>query len=67
MIDQSYGRVTRMDFLGPLIGARSESLINTAVGWKPDSPRVFLKQRPISYRIVVEAGKIENPVQDNNR
>jgi len=62
MIEQSYGRLTRMDFLGPLIGARSESLINAAVG----GDRILqkgLKKRPISTRIVVEAGEIENPVQ----
>ena len=43
MIEQSYGRLTRMNFLGPLIGARSESLINAAVGWRPDPPKGFKK------------------------
>jgi hypothetical protein len=34
MIEQSYGRFMRKDFLGPLIGARPESLREVAVGGK---------------------------------
>jgi integrase len=34
MIEQSYGRFMRKDFLGPLIGARPESLREPAVGGK---------------------------------
>ena len=46
MIEQSYGRFMRKDFLGPLIGARPESLRETAVGEKPDPPRGFRKKGP---------------------
>ena len=38
MIEQSYGRFMRKDFLGPLIGARPESLREPAVGGKTGPP-----------------------------
>jgi hypothetical protein len=38
MIEQSYGRYIRKDFLGPLIAARPESLPTVAVGGKTGPP-----------------------------
>ena len=38
MIEQSYGRFMRNEFLGPLIGAGPESLREAAVGGKTDPP-----------------------------
>jgi hypothetical protein len=38
MIEQSYGRYIRKDFLGPLIAARPKTLRKTAVGKKIGPP-----------------------------
>ena len=66
MIEQSYGRYIRKDFLGRLIAARPKTLRKTAVGRENRtanrSPRGgFGKKARISYRILVEAGGIEPP------
>jgi hypothetical protein len=65
MIEQSYGRYIRKDFLGPLIAARPKTLRKAAVGEKPGPPLGgFGKKARISYRIMVEAGGIEPPSED---
>jgi hypothetical protein len=56
MIEQSYGRYIRKDFLGPLIAARPKGLRAAAAGGKPAPQRGYGKKARIYYRIVVEAG-----------
>ena len=46
MIEQSYGRFMRKDFLGPLIGARPESIREAAVGGKTGPPKGVSEKRP---------------------
>ena len=50
MIEHSYGKFMRKEFLGPLVGARPKSLREAAIGEKtgpqPDPPRVFRKKGP---------------------
>jgi hypothetical protein len=59
MIEQSYGRYIRKDFLGPLIAARPKGLRAAAAGGKTGPQRRYGKKARIYYRIVVEAGAIK--------
>jgi len=62
MIEQSYGRYIRKDFLGPLIAARPKSLRRVAAAGENRTPLGgFGKKAGISKRILVEAGGIEPP------
>jgi hypothetical protein len=66
LIEQSYGRFMRKDFLEPLIGARPVSLGEAAVGGKTGAltgpPKgVSEKNARISWRTLVEARGIEPP------
>ena len=70
MIEQSYGRYIRKDFLGPLIAAHPKSLRRVAAGGKNRTPNRtplggFGKKAGISKRILVEAGGIEPPSEDS--
>jgi hypothetical protein len=59
MIEQSYGRYVRKDFLGPLIAARPKTLRKIAVGKKTGPPTGppwgFCEKGTNFYRILVEA------------
>jgi hypothetical protein len=46
MIEQSYGRYIRKDFLGPLIAARPKTLRRAAVGEKTGPPLRVSGKRP---------------------
>jgi hypothetical protein len=69
MIEQSYGRYIRKDFLGPLVAARPRTLQRAAAGEKtgpPTGPPIggCGKKARISDGILVEAGGIEPPSED---
>jgi hypothetical protein len=66
MIEQSYGRYIRKDFLGPLIAAGAKSQRKVAVGEKTGPPLGVLGKRPgFPKGILVEAGGIEPPSEDS--
>ena len=69
VIEQSYGRFMRKDFLGPLIGARPESLREAPVGGETGPltgalKEVLAKRSKFPSGILVEAGGIEPPSED---
>jgi hypothetical protein len=65
MIEQSYGRYIRKDFLGPLIAAPPKEPTEGRDWRKNRTPLGGCgKKARISYRILVEAGGIEPPSED---
>jgi hypothetical protein len=65
MIEQSYGRYIRKDFLGPLIAACPKTLGKAAIGEKTRPTWGFWEKARIPERILVEAGGIEHPPEED--